>query len=102
MSSAIGLALAVAGGFTLGLIYFAVLWITIRCLAVSRHPAMLSLGSLLARTVVALAGFYLIGAGDWRRFLLALGGFIAARLLLVRRWGERRSARLAAKGNIAT
>ncbi|NIM50499.1 MAG: hypothetical protein GTN69_08595 [Armatimonadetes bacterium] len=101
MSSTANLVLAAVGGFALGLIYFAALWITLRRLAVSRHPAVLSLGSLLVRVVLALAGFYLIGAGDWRRFLLALGGFIAARLFLVRRWGQRRLARLPARGGTA-
>lgn len=99
MSSAINLVLAVMGGFALGLIYFAVLWITIQRLPVSRHPAVLSLRSLLVRLVVALVGFYLIGAGDWRRFLLALGGFIAARLFLVRQWGGRCITPLPAKGD---
>lgn len=85
MTRALDLALAGAGGFVLGLVYFAALWITIRRLTVSRHPALLYLGSLLLRLLLMLTGLYLIAGGDWRRLLVAFTGFLAARLLLLRR-----------------
>jgi F1F0 ATPase subunit 2 len=84
MSSVCWLALAFMAGAVLGGLYFGGLWITVRRLPEARRPALLSLGSLLARLSLVLGGFYLVGAGDWRRFVLALLGFVGARTILVR------------------
>ncbi len=84
MSSVFWLALAFMGGVVLGGLYFGSLWITVRRLPEVRCPALLALGSLLARLSLVLGGFYVVGAGDWRRFVLALLGFVGARTILVR------------------
>jgi F1F0 ATPase subunit 2 len=44
----------------------------------------LFLGSLLLRVGISLAGFYLIGRGDWEKLLVSLLGFVTARLLVTR------------------
>ncbi len=102
MSSIMSFGLACLGGFALGLVYFASLWLTVQRLPTARHAAALAMGSLLGRVALAVVGFYLIGAGDWRRFLLALASFVAARLLVVRRWGESRPTPVSAEGDAAT
>lgn len=81
-----GLALALVGGALLGLFYFGGLWWTVQRLAQSGSPGLLTLGSFFIRTLVTLAGFYLLADGQWQRLLACLAGFIAARFALVSRW----------------
>ncbi len=84
MIEALGLALAAAAGVLLGAIFFGGLWWTIQRGLSSKQPALLFLGSLLLRTGIVLAGFYLMSAGHWRRLLACLIGFVAARVAVVR------------------
>lgn len=72
--------LAVAAGIGLGGIFFGGLWWTVRKGVASRQPALWFLGSLLLRMGIVLAGFMLVGAGDWRRLLLCLAGFVVGRI----------------------
>lgn len=83
------LALIMAGlaGCLLGTLFFGGLWWTVRKGLSSKRPALWFFGSLLVRTVIVLAGFYLITVGRWERLLACLLGFVIARfgvLLLVR------------------
>jgi F1F0 ATPase subunit 2 len=78
------MALALAGGVLLGATFFGGLWWTVRRGISSKQPALLFLGSVLLRTGMALAGFYLIARGDWERLLASLLGFIMARLFATR------------------
>jgi F1F0 ATPase subunit 2 len=78
------LALPLLAGVALGLFFFGGLWWTVRKGTTAANPALWFLGSFLLRTCVALGGFYAVGAGDWRRLLAALVGFVLARLLLTR------------------
>jgi F1F0 ATPase subunit 2 len=73
------------GGVTLGLAYFAGLWATVRRLPAARRPALLALGSFAARLALAAAGFALLLGGDARRGVATLLGFVAVRLVAVRR-----------------
>jgi F1F0 ATPase subunit 2 len=82
------LALALLAGFALGGFYFGGLWWTVQRLPASRSPGLLTLASFFGRTVVALAGFYFVSGGQWQRLLACLGGFVAARFILVQRWGR--------------
>ena len=74
-------ALLVMGGALLGVWFYGGLWWTARRVPGMRHPALLVLGSLVVRTVVTLAGFYLLMDGDIRRLAATLVGFIAMRFL---------------------
>lgn len=76
--------LAAGVGFILGGLYFGGLWLTIRRLPDSRHPALLMLGSFMLRSVFVLAGFYPMIRQGWHNALFMLVGFILARLLLTR------------------
>ena len=78
------LALAGMAGLLLGAIFFGGLWWTVRLGVASGRPALLFLGSLLLRTVVVVAGFYLVGDGHWQRLLACLFGFAIARVIVTR------------------
>ncbi|MET3131449.1 F1F0 ATPase subunit 2 [Oxalobacteraceae bacterium GrIS 1.11] len=75
---------AALGGVVLGALFFGGLWWTVRRSLAARAPALWLLASLLLRMAGALAGIYMIGAGDWRRLLVCLLGFVGARLLALR------------------
>jgi len=80
------LALGLAGiaGLLLGAVFFGGLWWTLRKGLQSPRPGRWLLGSLVLRTGIVLAGFYLVGAGHWERMLACLLGFTIARLALTR------------------
>jgi F1F0 ATPase subunit 2 len=77
---------AFISGIILGIFYFGSLWLTIRQLPTTVYPVRLFIGSFLGRMVVTLYGFYMIMDGQWQRVLIALGGFILARIILTRFW----------------
>ena len=81
------LVLALLAGVLLGMFFFGGLWWTIRRGVSSKQPAALFFFSLLLRTGIALAGFYFVARGDWRRILSCLLGFILARILVT--WRTR-------------
>ena len=76
------LVLPLLAGLLLGMFFFGGLWWTIRRGVSSKQPAALFFFSLLLRTGVALAGFYFVARGDWRRVVACLVGFILARILV--------------------
>ena len=79
---------ATFAGIALGCFYFMGLWWTIKKLPSARKPVLLNTGSFLLRMAVALTGFYLIlEQGKWQMLVVSLLGFIAVRVLLVRRLG---------------
>jgi F1F0 ATPase subunit 2 len=75
--------LAAAGGL-LGSVYFGGLWLTVRRLPDTDHPAALVLGSFVLRVALVAAGFVWLLAGDPLRLVAVLAGFLAIRVLLVR------------------
>src|SRR5271165_6045204 len=85
MSDILALALALFGGALLGTFFFVRLWWTVQKGVVSDWPALWFLGSLLLRTGVILAGFYLVSQGHWSRLVACLLGFLIARIIVVRR-----------------
>lgn len=82
MNEIVRLVLALPTGVLIGAIFFGGLWWTVKKGADSKRPALWFFGSLLARTSVALAGFYFMGRGNWERLLLCLLGFIIARTIM--------------------
>ena len=59
MKEILFMVLAFAGGVALGILFFYGLWLTVRKALASGNPALLFLGSSVARTVIALSGFFL-------------------------------------------
>ena len=78
-------ALALAAGFTAGIIYFGGLWLTVRKLPHARHPILLALGSLAGRMAILLLPMYLTTAGQLFRVSIFLLAFLFARFLSIYR-----------------
>lgn len=84
MNEWLTLAWALVAGLLLGTIFFGGLWWTVREGMTSKRPALLFLGSMLLRTGVVVAGFYLVTNGHWQQLLACLFGFAVTRLLVTR------------------
>ena len=82
MNNSLLLMLAGLAGLLLGAIFFGGLWWTVRKGLTAKQPALWFLGSTVLRMGVALAGFYFVGRGDWRRLLACLAGFVVARVIV--------------------
>ncbi len=82
MNESLPFVLAGFAGLVLGAIFFGGLWWTVRKGLAAKQPALWFLGSTLLRMGIALAGFYLVGRGDWRRLLACLAGFVVARFVV--------------------
>ena len=78
---------ALAAGFALGLLYYGGLWLTVRRLPHSSHPGPLFLSSFVLRTVVVVAGLFMITRASWIPLALAMVGFLVVRIVLVRSLG---------------
>jgi len=84
MNESLMMALAWGVGAVLGVVFFGGLWWTVRKSLYAKHPALWIFGSLLLRTSIVAAGFYLFSGRHWGRLLLCLLGFIAARFGVIR------------------
>jgi len=84
MNELLQLALVLLAGLLLGALFFGGLWWTVLRAVSARQPALWFVVSLLLRTAIVLAGFYLVSGEDWKRLLLCLSGFIAARFIVIR------------------
>ena len=84
MSETVNLVLAGGAGVLLGAIFFGGLWWTVRRGLSSKRPVFWFLGSLLLRTSIILAGFYVVSGRHWDRLLACLLGFVIARFLVTR------------------
>lgn len=71
-------------GMLLGLFFFGGLWWTVRKAMTANNPALWFFGSSMLRIAVVMSGFYIVMAGDWRRLLIALSGFVIVRVLITR------------------
>jgi F1F0 ATPase subunit 2 len=74
--------IAGGGGILLGIFFYGGLWMTVRALASSAHPVVLTLSSFWGRTAVALAGFLLASRAGWMGVVACLTGFAAGRLIV--------------------
>ncbi len=84
MNEITNLILALIAGGLLGAIFFGGLWWTVRRGVSSESPAAWFFSSLLLRTSIAVAGFYFVSHGNWRRLLACLLGFLLARIFAMR------------------
>ena len=84
MNETMILAAALGVGVLLGGVFFGGLWWTVHRLVSSKSSAFLFPGSLLLRTGITLAGFYLVSRGHWQQLLACLMGFFIARVVVMR------------------
>jgi F1F0 ATPase subunit 2 len=84
MNNVAALSLVLIAGILLGTFFFGGLWWTVRKALTSNHPAWWFFSSTLLRMGCALAGFYFISSGDWRKLLVCLAGFFIARVVVTR------------------
>lgn len=84
MTEILSLTFALIVGVVLGAIFFGGLWWTVRHGMSARQPALWFFGSLLLRTCIVLLGFYFVMGNDWKKLLVALLGFIVARIIVTR------------------
>lgn len=92
------LILVLLAGILLGMLFFGGLQWTTRRGVSSKWPAVWFLGSLLLRTPLTLAGFYLVSRGDWRKWLACLLGFLIARVFATRLSGASAEKRAPSVG----
>jgi len=84
MNEMLMLVMAWVTGVLLGAFFFGGLWWTVRKGIFSIRPATLFLVSMLLRTSVVIAGFYVVSDGHWQRLLVCLVGFVIARFIVTR------------------
>jgi F1F0 ATPase subunit 2 len=87
MGEILGYAWICAAGAAIGVLFFGGLWWTVRNAVDLPVPALWFLGSSMARTGLALAGFWFLTGGNWRRVLACLVGFLAGRIAVT--WTTR-------------
>ena len=99
MNEAVALIAAWVVGGMLGAIFFGGLWWTVRRGIASPRPALWFFGSLLLRTGIVVAGFYVVSMNHWPRLLPCLLGFVMAQLVATQfgRPTENRQARRASE-----
>jgi F1F0 ATPase subunit 2 len=82
------LSLALAVGAGLGIWFFGGLLWTARRLATARHPVCLMLASFAVRAAGVVAGLTWLVGRHWLLPLVALVGFVAVRIWMLRTWGR--------------
>ena len=75
--------LAFMAGVALGTLFFGGLWYTVKKVVVAKVPALWIFGSFFLRMGITLVGFYFISSGNWKRLLICVAGFIAARFFVI-------------------
>lgn len=78
------IALSAAGGISIGTLYFASLWWTVRRISTARHPVLLVGGTLLLRGLAAAAGIVFVSGGLPLALAAAVAGFLLGRTILIR------------------
>ena len=84
MNDILPLALPLLAGLLLGAVFFGGLWWTVQKGVTSERPALWFVGSMLLRTGIILAGFYLVSQGDWTRLAACVIGFLIARVIVMK------------------
>ena len=76
-------------GVLMGLFFLQGLWVTIRNIDKTRHPALRLLVSILVRFILVLAGFFFLARyAGWQHVLTAVVGFSLLRIYIVRRFSR--------------
>lgn len=92
LESVIAVTAMVLLGVALGVVFYGGLWLTLRRLPTTRHPYLLTMGSLFARIAVVLGGLWLGTAGEPWAIAAASAGFVTVQLLAAARVSMGRTA----------
>lgn len=84
ISEVINLLPALIAGIILGILFFGGLWYTVRIGLRSKKSGLIFIVSLFLRMGIVLLGFYFVGANNWQKMLVCLGGFLLARIVITR------------------
>ncbi len=79
-------------GIIMGLFYYVALWWTVNRTVSTGMSHLWIVVSFFARSAIVVAGFYFILTAGWVYLVLALGGFLVARLIvtmLVKKYSSR-------------
>jgi len=83
MNEFLYMVLVFIAGMALGTLFFGGLWITVKKAVAATIPAVWIFASFFFRIIITLIGFYFVSAGDWKKFLVCVAGFIVARTLIL-------------------
>lgn len=84
MSDGLPLLWSGIAGLMLSALSLGGLWWTVRVGLRAKQPAILFLASLVVRTLVVVAGFYLASNGEAKRLVACLVGYLVARTVITR------------------
>ncbi len=84
MNDLVILVVAFLLGGVLGVFYFGGLWLTVKRVPYSKHPKIMMLASFMVRVSALVAAFYVLNRNDWRKWALALLGFMVIRAISLR------------------
>lgn len=87
------LTLALAAGAAVAAFYFGGLWLTVRRLATSRRPVLLTFGSFILRGAIAVAAMVWIARVHWQLLPAVMAGFVLARVVMTRKLRPEDAAR---------
>jgi len=83
MNESVYMVLAFISGLALGTLFFGGLWLTVKKAVTAKIPALWIFCSFFIRIGITLIGFYFISSGNWKRLLVCVAGFTAARFLVI-------------------
>ena len=83
MNEMLGLTAAGAVGFVAGMLFFFGLWLTVSRFQAAHYSLPLIAFSFIGRTALALVLFWWAAQGAASRLIVALVGFLAARMLVL-------------------
>jgi F1F0 ATPase subunit 2 len=78
MNNILSMTFALVTGFSLGTIFYAGLWWTVKKGVTSKRPALWFGVGALVRISITVTGFYFISQGNWKRLIVCLIGFVMA------------------------
>jgi len=78
------LVLSLTAGVVVSALWVGGLWLTVRRVATSPRPVLLTFGSFLVRGAVVVAVMVWIARVHWQLLLAAMAGFVMVRIILTR------------------
>lgn len=71
----------VLAGMALGAFFFGGLWLTVKYVSKTKHPVLLTIGSVLLRTAGVLVGIWYASGGHAIGMMFCVVGLVAMRIL---------------------